>query len=133
MRNLTQQEIDDTPDWATHYKSKGNCVLFESENITQLMVSGELGNLIPFGPVSPEAKPIPRKPFDISDLSIELYARNSSGTQKLHLDVDGGNPYFTLTGDYKGREIQIDFDVLSMANLINLRDMLNKAIPTTSN
>jgi len=67
MRKLTQKEIDNAPDWATHFKSSGNSVLFESQYKTQLMVNGELGDLIPFGGISYSAKPIPRKEFDIDE------------------------------------------------------------------
>jgi len=64
MSDLTQQEIDDAPDWATHYIKTGNCVLFESEDKTQQMMNGKLGGLLLFGPVSEDAKPITRKEFD---------------------------------------------------------------------
>lgn len=67
MRQLTQKEIDQAPEWATHYDAVGDTVMFESKDYTQIIIKGELGNLIPFGPVSAHSKPIPRKPFHISD------------------------------------------------------------------
>jgi len=68
MRDLIQTEIDNAPDWATHYQALGDSVLFESESKTQLMVDGELGNLIPFGGVSETSKPIRRKELSIDEI-----------------------------------------------------------------
>lgn len=67
MRELTQKEIDNAPEWATHYDAAGATIMFESKDFTQIMIKGELGNLIPFGPVSAHSILIPRKPFHISD------------------------------------------------------------------
>lgn len=61
-------------------------------------------------------------------LSVELYARNSSGTQKLYLNKDGEEPFFTLVGDYNNKPIQIDFDVTSKANLLRIKQMIEIAL-----
>ena len=52
MRELTQQEIDDAPEWATQY-------LIDSGRVEYYSVDGINSA---YG-----AKPIPRKPFDISN------------------------------------------------------------------
>jgi hypothetical protein len=100
MRELTQKETDNAPSWATHYDAVGDSVMFESKDNTQMMIKGQLGNLIPFGPVSEDSQPIPSKGFDISE-----YHRNESNESFF---VDGDlitlvrrdnytNPYFELT------------------------------------
>lgn len=47
-------------------------------------------------------------------LTIGLTAKNSNGVQRLFFDKsDEGEYYFTLTGEYKGQQIQIDFEELT--------------------
>lgn len=65
MRQLTQQEIDDAPSWATHYGicEDGDVLLENSEFfIFTSKPNKKLGQL--FG-VDSDSKPIPRKEFDI--------------------------------------------------------------------
>ena len=51
MRELTQQEIDNAPDWATHYAMDDDGEIFWQRKLVSGCHSSE--------------KPIPRKPFDI--------------------------------------------------------------------
>ena len=73
MRDLTQQEIDNAPSWATHYVLNCDGVMFESLSKTQMMIKGQLTDLIPFGGVSIGAKPMPRKSFDISEYEFKYF------------------------------------------------------------
>ena len=57
MRELTQQEIDNAPDWATQY-------LIDSGRVEYYSVDGINSA---YG-----AKPIPRKPFDIGKYDDEM-------------------------------------------------------------
>ena len=66
----------------------------------------------------------------MQSLNFEMYARNSSGTQKLYLNMDSEEPFFTLVGDYKGEDIQIDFNVTSRTNLLKMKQMLEMALVT---
>ncbi len=54
------------------------------------------------------------------ELDIELKAKNSSGDQRLFLACDRGEYSFTLTGQYRGQGIQIDFDVMKRPELEEL-------------
>lgn len=66
MRQLTQTEIDNAPDWATHYSALKWGVLYQSNEYFQ--ADGD-GSKCSQSRVSDEAKPIPRKEFDI-DISF---------------------------------------------------------------
>jgi hypothetical protein len=62
-------------------------------------------------------------------VEFNLYARNSSGVQTMHLTKQEDNEYFfTLTGDYRGKDIQIDFDVTSRANLLRMQQAIELAL-----
>jgi hypothetical protein len=61
----------------------------------------------------------------ICSLSRVLRAKGSNGNQQLHLTYSDGEIYFTLTGDYKGSPIQIDFDETSIIELKDLRAMID--------
>lgn len=68
MRELTQEEIDLAPDWATHYYLDVCGDIWFQSNIKQVYMMGfqllkERG--APYG-ISSRAKPIPRKAFDLS-------------------------------------------------------------------
>jgi hypothetical protein len=65
----------------------------------------------------------------MSDTRFSMYAKNSSGVQTMHLTKqEHGEYYFTLTGDYEGKSIQIDFDVSSKANLLRMRQSIDLAL-----
>ena len=60
------------------------------------------------------------------ELDVLLSANNSSGSQKLYLCRDDDKQYFfTLTGKYESKDIQIDFDTMSKAELTEARDMID--------
>jgi hypothetical protein len=44
-------------------------------------------------------------------------AKNSNGEHQLSCTRDGGEIFFTMTGKYKGEDIQIDFNCMSVADL----------------
>ena len=62
-------------------------------------------------------------------IAIELPAGNSSGDQNLHLTVQNinGSPeyFFTLTGEYRGAPIQIDFNESTRSELLEMREMID--------
>ena len=66
MRDLTQQEIKNAPEWATHYfiDCMGH-VTFESELLWQRV--GTLYAEHSRAGLSNDVKPVPRKAFDISE------------------------------------------------------------------
>lgn len=69
MRDLTQEEIDLAPDWSTHYSvfDDGD-IMFESDEFYMwLFVSGDMSIKEHCNEMEPESRPIPRKPFDISE------------------------------------------------------------------
>ena len=57
----------------------------------------------------------------MKDIEIELKATGSNGEQTLHLTEDRGEYWFTLCGQYKGNPIQIDFDNLDKADLLDIK------------
>ena len=64
------------------------------------------------------------------DLNITLKAKNSSGEQKLWLavqDINNGEVeyFWTLTGEYEGKKVQIDFDITTRAELEEIREMVD--------
>ncbi|MBL4575596.1 MAG: hypothetical protein JKY51_05810, partial [Opitutaceae bacterium] len=60
------------------------------------------------------------------ELDVLLSASNSSGAQKLYLILDDdSNYFFTLVGRYDNKDIQIDFDTMSKAELTEARDMID--------
>ena len=50
-------------------------------------------------------------------ISLCLNAKNSSGMQRLLIDVEEKETFLTLLGVFKGGSIQIDFDPLSENDL----------------
>lgn len=62
-------------------------------------------------------------------ISISIKAQNSSGRQYLTMDTEDGQHHLTLFGDYKGEPIQIDFDPLSDADVLDLMTLLRARIP----
>lgn len=67
---------------------------------------------------------------DFIELDIQLKADNSSGIQTLYCYRQDGEYGFTLTGDYEGKEIQIDFDGSTKNELVELRDMIDIMLET---
>ncbi len=71
-------------------------------------------------------------------IDIILKAKNSSGEQELCLVNDGayeGHNYyhFTLSGEYKGHDIQIDFDTMSREELEDYHEMIGLILDQTNN
>jgi hypothetical protein len=73
---------------------------------------------------SGRGSPLPRP----CSLSRVLRASGSNGKQELHLTYSDGETYFTLTGEYRGAPIQIDFDESSIVELKDLRNMIDLII-----
>jgi hypothetical protein len=73
---------------------------------------------------SGRGSPLPRP----CSLSRVLRAKGSNGNQQLHLTYSDGETYFTLTGEYRGAPIQIDFDESSIVELKDLRNMIDLII-----
>ncbi len=63
MRKLTQQEIDNAPDWATHYLIVNEVFMWESK--TEWSHYGSERVMCNHG-LGKASKPIPRKEFDIA-------------------------------------------------------------------
>jgi len=57
----------------------------------------------------------------MESIDIKLRADNSSGCQELSLTNEGDDYWFTLTGDYRDKPIQIDFDTLSLCELEDMK------------
>lgn len=81
MRDLTQKEIDNAPDWATHYfieESGGLCYECKDRyiNVNMKFLSYQTTGVEDF------SKPIPRKEFDIEDYcpsDLHMLNVNSDG------------------------------------------------------
>ena len=70
QRQLTQEEIDIAPEWATHYLvGEYNDILFQSDDYFQRLEDGLLNVKVTqvTSGISRKAQPIPRKAFDISE------------------------------------------------------------------
>ena len=64
---------------------------------------------------------------------IKIKAKNSSGEQKLYFNFHDDeyadkNVWATLCGTYRGENIQIDFDEISLKKLKKLRKVLTEMI-----
>ena len=57
-----------------------------------------------------------------------LKASNSSGNQLLHFNKANNGLHLTLTGDFKGDNIQIDFDELNQEDLEDFISLLSKYV-----
>ena len=58
------------------------------------------------------------------DIDVTLKAKNSSGEQSLSLTYDNGEFLFTLSGEYRGEYIQIDFEEVTKADLEDIRTQI---------
>ena len=77
MRKLTQQEIDNAPEWATHYTITRPASLPMYESTKSYQVVDNNRRIQPPKGISSHAKPIPRKEFDIvgyefSDVNFDM-------------------------------------------------------------
>jgi len=98
MRELTQQEIDNAPKWATHYRVTlgdlvPNCVSYYGDNQSQWMYLDNGKHWSPHmyqTPAPLDAKPIPRKEFDITKYQTldEMYVYHA--TKSCVTVHDGG-------------------------------------------
>ena len=113
MRELTQQEIDNAPDWATHYyvsELGGSDVVhyLNKEKLRMSMTDDLLGSIT--AKVSKRCqsyimtKPIPRKPFDIrshtfSDEDVNYQGQSNENCLDLAVDdnSDDDCSYFCIT------------------------------------
>ena len=57
----------------------------------------------------------------MKEIDIKLKAKNSSGEQTLWLITDEGEYYFCLAGEYEGKEIQIDFEEMTISDLEDMK------------
>ena len=56
----------------------------------------------------------------MSNLKVSLKASNSSGEQLMHFTVGEGEVMISITGDYRGSEMQVDFNGLGKYELMGL-------------
>lgn len=75
MRKLTQQEIDQAPEWAVEYYFDDKDLWYVNKKWRMAKILGCVRNLKRHSSVLIDAKPIPRKEFDISE-----YAPTDSDT-----------------------------------------------------
>jgi hypothetical protein len=97
MRPLTQQEIDDAPEWATHYTAEDEHVTFISEKYYQ-NYHVPLGRLLIKRPrigLSGYEQPIPRKEFDI----IEYLESDSTHEAQQPYIADEGRGDLNINGE----------------------------------
>lgn len=106
MRDLTQDEIDNAPEWATHYfigKGSAGCLCFEGVNRAVNCINGELDGVMfnEFG-FNKNSKPIPRKEttttktieFDFTEYVFEC-TRLKNDTEKGDETIGFYTPYET--------------------------------------
>lgn len=87
MRNLTKTEIDDAPDWATHYDigdfEDKNCVCYQGHSFVKVNYYQYAGGMkVQINRLTDEAKSIPRKEFDIETF-------DPGDMVKFYIDSDG--------------------------------------------
>ena len=59
--------------------------------------------------------------MSVTDVDINLKAKNSSGKQTLWLNKHGDEYFFTLNGTYRGERMQIDFDEIDRNKLEEMK------------
>jgi hypothetical protein len=76
------------------------------------------------------ASPEQTQPETFANFDIEIVAKNSSGEQRLKLSLtsEGKEAWWTLWGKYDGRDLQIDFDEVSLETLKETRAALDLQI-----
>jgi len=79
MRELTPQEINDAPDWATHYMIYEDGELYYYDLSDEVCANDERLTIDGF-----ELAKIPRKEFDISEYGF------SDGDMDIIIEADGG-------------------------------------------
>ena len=71
MRDLTQQEIDSAPEWATHYQvtkpSIAEYLIWDSEYIQSVDSTEQSVAVKVISGIDNESKPIPRQQFNITE------------------------------------------------------------------
>jgi len=104
MRDLTQQEIDDKPEWATHYCigdfTDNDRICYEGNIPVADYCYQYVGGIIVGGNngITEDAKPIPRKEFDITTYDY------SHGGLTLHsVDDVNGDLYLSHYGEVHRR------------------------------
>lgn len=66
MRELTKEELELAPSWATHYSfGNNNSLWFEGKNRCATVENNKLNVVIVGMGINENSKPIPRKPFNI--------------------------------------------------------------------
>ena len=61
----------------------------------------------------------------MEELDVYLTADNSSGKQRFILNKEKeGSYWFTLVGEYEGKDIQIDFTDSTLEELMELKAMI---------
>ena len=111
MRDLTQQEIDNAPDWATHYYiTPSGTITFESDKMFQ-SVSGTVHSNVVTG-ISKRCRSIPRKAFDI---------RYHDWGDEFIVIVDCDSEHFQLMCTVQNELFGIHRkDIITMAKHVNL-------------
>ena len=94
MRELTQQEIDSAPDWATHYTMDDDGEIFWlSKEFAMTQLGTRIKRKFVRGYLSgchSSEKPIPRKPFDIGEYRFDglFYQGGSACRADFNIDIE---------------------------------------------
>ena len=101
MRDLTQEEIDNKPDWATDYGIDTAGTIRWSDNLYFQWADDNKKTPKNACGIEFKTKPIPSKPFDISvhvcndkDSKIEVDHHHSDGVERLCIEVDAAYSCF---------------------------------------
>jgi len=85
MRDLKQQEIDDAPQWATHYYVSriNDTVRWNGDELFMWEFESAAKSISEYGFRNMHTQPIPRKPFDISE--------HEFSDETSHIEINSAN------------------------------------------
>jgi hypothetical protein len=85
---LTDEQIAElAPEWATHYRESITAVVFESVRRYQVFAGGVFSQRYPQYCVSEDAKPLPKKKFDITEHEFSDIYKDAEKVDPSILDV----------------------------------------------
>lgn len=115
MRDLTKEELALAPDWATHYSLFiHDVVIYQSDEFwwwSGIDSDGQPGKLINHTEVDFGAKPIPRKPFDITN--------HNFGDSVQHVELCGFELTLYCVDGYRHVEIYKE-DAIAIAKALGV-------------
>lgn len=114
MRDLTQEEIDNAPEWATRYRiselNDGACYINKEKMVGMWRKNKIKFALVKGSSVFKYSKPIPRKPFDIGEYdfsdcdavidvapltnAIRVSTKSGNNAELTESDVDAMKKHF---------------------------------------